>query len=134
MSCVSVTQHGTSVAFAQRNNFFSDLTLCFHPLVAHIVANGNPGEYGKIGDEMMAVINVSEQTSIDKDLLDKRPLRYQSESTTNSTRVSDEDKRIHCSQVVFSILDYLQRWLRERRLIRDEKFHSIKCEHGRYKF
>ncbi|XP_048511999.1 serine/threonine-protein kinase ATR isoform X2 [Athalia rosae] len=99
-------------------------------VVSHIVANGNQEECVKIGEEMLAVINVSEQTSVDKELLDRRPLRYQSESTTHSTRISDEDKRIHCSQVVFSILDHLQRWLRERRLNKDQKYQFIKsfCE------
>ncbi|XP_046746064.1 serine/threonine-protein kinase ATR isoform X2 [Diprion similis] len=102
------------------------LVLFIPYVVSHIVANGNPGECNKIGDEILAVINVIEQTSVDKNLVDRRPLRYQSESATNSTRISDEDKRIHCSQVVFSILDHLQRWLRERRSVRDEKYRSIK--------
>lgn len=63
------------------------------------MANGKVSEFGKIGDEMLAVINGSERTSVDKDLLDRRPLRYHSESADNTERVSDEDKRILCTQV-----------------------------------
>ena len=86
--------------------------------------NGSESHWTQISEEMLTVITGNEQSITDPELMNNRPLRaFNTEST--STRVSDEAKRVRCSQVVFLTLEYLQRWLRERRLKRNEKYESI---------
>lgn len=88
------------------------------------MANGSESQWTKISEEMLAVITGNEQSTTDPELMNNRPLRvFNAESS--STRVSDEAKRVRCSQVVFLTLEHLQRWLRERRLERDKKYVSI---------
>lgn len=74
---------------------------------------------------MLAVINVRIQPTLDQELINYRPLRYDYSTKIDDKRISDEARRTRCSQIVFLILDHLQRWFRERRLFQDEKFNSV---------
>ncbi|KAK2579409.1 hypothetical protein KPH14_003267 [Odynerus spinipes] len=94
-------------------------------VVSYVVANGTKETHNKLTEEMIAVINVRVQPTLDHELLKHRPLRHEYSVKVDNTRISDEVRRTRCSQIVFSILDHLQRWLRERRLHRDEKFESV---------
>lgn len=100
----------------------------FIPHIAtFIIRNGRENEWREIAQEMLAVITENAK-SVDT-LLNTRPL-YNGTTESKNTRVSDEAKHVRCSQVVFSTLDYLQRWLREMRVDLNDNYKSIKefCE------
>ncbi|XP_024944291.1 serine/threonine-protein kinase ATR isoform X2 [Cephus cinctus] len=102
------------------------LIFCMPYIICHIVANGTENERKKLTEEMMAVISGKEFNKLDQELLRRRPLRHKYVMESGATRISDEARRVRCSQVVFSILDHLQRWLRERRMYKNSKFATIK--------
>lgn len=97
-------------------------------LLAYIVANETEEIHNKLREEIQAVINVRIQPTLDPELVNYRPLRYDYSTKIDDKRISDEARRTRCSQIVFSILDHLQRWLRERRLHQDEKFKSVQSK------
>ncbi|XP_046813707.1 serine/threonine-protein kinase ATR isoform X1 [Vespa crabro] len=94
-------------------------------IVSYIVSNETEEIHNKLREEILAVINVRIQPTLDQELVNYRPLRYDYSTKIDDKRISDEARRTRCSQIVFSILDHLQRWLRERRLFQDEKFKSV---------
>ncbi|XP_043497369.1 serine/threonine-protein kinase ATR-like isoform X1 [Polistes fuscatus] len=95
-------------------------------LVAYVVANATEEHiHDELRREMLAVINVREQPTLNQELFLHRPLRSEYNIRMNEKQISDEARRMRCSQIVFSVLDHLQRWLRERRLHRDNKFKLI---------
>ncbi|KAL7294393.1 hypothetical protein TKK_0012398 [Trichogramma kaykai] len=103
------------------------ITFCIPYIVAHIIMNGSNEDVEKVKSEMLAVIETNTQTQVDKELARHRPLRAPVDQTSNgSKRVSDEARRVRCLQVLFSCLDYLLRWLRERRKTRDSTYEKIK--------
>ncbi|KAL0107168.1 hypothetical protein PUN28_015590 [Cardiocondyla obscurior] len=101
------------------------LIFCLPYLVSYIIANKEE-EYVKIREEMLAVINVRQKPVLDPDLLRHRPLRYGQSTQAGDKRISEETRRTRCSQIIFIILDHLQRWLRERRLFQDDRYEAIK--------
>ncbi|KAL6262489.1 hypothetical protein P5V15_007574 [Pogonomyrmex californicus] len=94
--------------------------------VTYIIANNGEEEHLKLREEMLAVINVRQKSVLDLELLRHRPLRYEQSEKTDEKRISEETRRTRCSQVVFCILDHLQRWLRERRLFQDDRYEAVK--------
>ncbi|KYN10085.1 Serine/threonine-protein kinase atr [Trachymyrmex cornetzi] len=95
-------------------------------LSAYIIANNGKEEHVKIREEMLAVINVRQKSVLDPELLRHRPLRYGQSVEADDKRISEETRRTRCSQIIFHILDHLQRWLRERRLFQDNRYEAIK--------
>lgn len=103
---------------------------------------------------MLTIINVGEKPILDSELMRHLPLRYGQSVKADDKRISEETRRTRCSrvstnifffflnsnyidflyyyllllleQVVFCILDHLQRWLRERRLLQDSRYKAIK--------
>ncbi|XP_011699804.1 PREDICTED: serine/threonine-protein kinase ATR isoform X2 [Wasmannia auropunctata] len=107
------------------------LTFCLPYIVSYIIANNGKEEHAKIREEMLAVINVRQKSVLDPELLRHRPLRYGQSVKADDKRISEETRRTRCSRVIFSILDHLQRWLRERRLFQDDRYEAIKEFCGR---
>ncbi|KAJ8680180.1 hypothetical protein QAD02_015967 [Eretmocerus hayati] len=101
------------------------LTFCIPYIVGHVVLNGSDADRRRLSTEMLAVVDTHEKSKLDRELSRNRPLRDQADVTQNNARISDEAKRVRCLQVVFSTLDYLQRWLRERSRHRDTQYDSI---------
>ncbi|KYN35646.1 Serine/threonine-protein kinase atr [Trachymyrmex septentrionalis] len=91
-----------------------------------VFANNGKEEHVKIREEMLAVINVRQKSVLDPELLRHRPLRYGQSVEADDKRISEETRRTRCSQIIFHILDHLQRWLRERRLFQDNRYEAIK--------
>ncbi|XP_015183049.1 PREDICTED: serine/threonine-protein kinase ATR isoform X2 [Polistes dominula] len=95
-------------------------------LVAYVVTNATDEHIREeLRTEMLAVINVREQPTLNQELFSHRPLRSEYYIKMNEKQISDEARRMRCSQIVFSVLDHLQRWLRERRLHQDNQFKLI---------
>ncbi|KAI4487089.1 hypothetical protein M0802_012043 [Mischocyttarus mexicanus] len=95
-------------------------------LVAYVVANATEEHiHDVLRAEILAVISVREQPTLNQELFLHRPLRSDYNIKMNDKQISDEARRMRCSQIVFSILDHLQRWLREQRLHQDNKYKSI---------
>ncbi|XP_071651380.1 serine/threonine-protein kinase ATR [Temnothorax longispinosus] len=101
------------------------LIFCLPYIVSHIITNNGEGHV-KIREEMLAVINVRQKSVLDPELLRHRPLRYAQTVKTDEKRISEETRRTRCSQIIFCVLDHLQRWLRERRLFQDDRYEAIK--------
>ncbi|XP_014204493.1 serine/threonine-protein kinase ATR [Copidosoma floridanum] len=101
------------------------ISFCIPYIVAHVVLYGSFQEVRKLSTEMLAVVATNEKTQVDQELLRNRPLRIQVEKVSSNTTVSDEARRVRCLQVIFSTLDYLQRWLREKRKTQDTKYEKI---------
>ncbi|XP_018056134.1 PREDICTED: serine/threonine-protein kinase ATR [Atta colombica] len=102
------------------------LIFCLPYIVSYIIANNGEEEHVKIREEMLAVINVRQKSVLDPELLRHRPLRYGQSIEADDKRISEETRRTRCSQIIFHILDHLQRWLRERRLFQDNRYEAIK--------
>ncbi|XP_011329801.1 serine/threonine-protein kinase ATR isoform X3 [Ooceraea biroi] len=102
------------------------LIFCLPYIVSYIIANDQEEDYVKLREEMLAVINVRDKPVLDPVLLRHQPLRYGQSVKADNNRISEETKRTRCSRVVFCILDHLQRWLREQRLIQDSRYEAIK--------
>ncbi|KAG5348071.1 ATR kinase, partial [Acromyrmex charruanus] len=103
------------------------LIFCLPYIVSYIIANNGEEEHIKIREEMLAVINVRQKSVLDPELLRHRPLRYGQSVEADDKRISEETRRTRCSQIIFHILDHLQRWLRERRLFQDNRYEAIKA-------
>ncbi|XP_028046695.1 serine/threonine-protein kinase ATR isoform X2 [Monomorium pharaonis] len=102
------------------------LIFCLPHIVSYIIANNGEEEHVKIREEMLAVINIKQKSVLDPELMRHRPLRYGQSTKADDKRISEEARRTRCSQVIFCILDHLQRWLRERRLFQDDRYEAIK--------
>ncbi|XP_018347657.1 PREDICTED: serine/threonine-protein kinase ATR-like [Trachymyrmex septentrionalis] len=102
------------------------LIFCLPYIVCKLIANNGKEEHVKIREEMLAVINVRQKSVLDPELLRHRPLRYGQSVEADDKRISEETRRTRCSQIIFHILDHLQRWLRERRLFQDNRYEAIK--------
>ncbi|OXU29026.1 hypothetical protein TSAR_005154 [Trichomalopsis sarcophagae] len=101
------------------------MTFCIPYIVAYVVSNGSHSDVRKLCTEMLAVVATNEKSHVDRELSRNRPLRVQIDTASNNNRVSDEARRVRCLQVIFSTLDHLQRWLRERRRMRDSQYERI---------
>ncbi|XP_011503709.1 PREDICTED: serine/threonine-protein kinase atr-like [Ceratosolen solmsi marchali] len=101
------------------------MTFCIPYIVAHVVLNGTSNDIRKLNTEILSVIAINKKSHVDKELSRHRPLRTQIDTTSNNTRISDEDRQVRCLQVIFAILDHLQRWLRERLKFRDTQYERI---------
>ncbi|XP_066597912.1 serine/threonine-protein kinase atr-like [Prorops nasuta] len=101
------------------------MIFCLPHVVAYVIINGTKEAREKLKEEMLTVISVKEETTVDPELLRRRPLRHDLSTKVDNTRISDEARRTHCSQIVFTVLDHLQQWLRERRLLQDNAYVAI---------
>nr|XP_031832738.1 serine/threonine-protein kinase atr-like [Nomia melanderi] len=106
------------------------LTFCLPHVVSYIITNGSEQEHTKIREEMLAIIDVRKKPTLDPELSRHRPLRNVHSIKTDDTRISEETRRTRCAQIVFSVLDHLQRWLWEQRLNRNRKYKAVEnfCE------
>lgn len=78
-----------------------------------IVTTGTDEDRQRLINEIFAVINISEK-KMDKELFIWRPLyKYNEIEGQNTNRISDEARRIRCSQAIFNTLDYAERWMDE---------------------
>ncbi|KAF7998404.1 hypothetical protein HCN44_009802 [Aphidius gifuensis] len=90
----------------------SKTTIFLIPYIfTYIVENGNDKDRLTLQNEIFSIIKVTDK-KMDKELLSWKPLREFGEAHTTN-RISDEARRVRCSQVVFSIFDYIERWLDE---------------------
>ncbi|XP_063984803.1 serine/threonine-protein kinase ATR-like [Diachasmimorpha longicaudata] len=94
---------------------------CIPHIFSHIIMRGSDTDRDRLLTEIFAVIKSGNQT-LDQELLIRRPLRRETNDKHSDTRVSDEARRIRCSQVVFSTLDHVMRWLGEKRREKDQKY------------
>nr|XP_034192073.1 serine/threonine-protein kinase ATR [Osmia lignaria]XP_034192074.1 serine/threonine-protein kinase ATR [Osmia lignaria]XP_034192075.1 serine/threonine-protein kinase ATR [Osmia lignaria] len=106
------------------------LTFCLPHVVSYIITNGTEEEHRKIREEILTIIDVRKKPTLDSELSCHRPLRHGHSVKADNTRISEETRRTRCAQIVFSVLDHLQRWLWEQRLKRDHKYEALKgfCE------
>ncbi|XP_076632761.1 serine/threonine-protein kinase atr isoform X1 [Colletes latitarsis] len=106
------------------------LTFCLPHVVSYIITNGTEQEHTRIQEEMLTIIDVRKKPTLDPELSRHRPLRHGHSVKADDTRISEETRRTRCAQIVFSILDHLQRWLWEQRLNRNYKYEAVKnfCE------
>ncbi|KOX79522.1 Serine/threonine-protein kinase atr [Melipona quadrifasciata] len=106
------------------------LTFCLPHVVAYIITNSSEQEHAKIREEILTIIDVRKNPTLDHELSRHRPLRHGDSIKADDTRISEETRRTRCAQIVFSILDHLQRWLWEQRLTRNHKYEALKnfCE------
>ncbi|KZC05824.1 Serine/threonine-protein kinase atr [Dufourea novaeangliae] len=106
------------------------LTFCLPHVVAYIITNGSEQEHVKIREEMLTIIDVRKKPTLDSELSRHRPLRHGHSVKVDDTRISEETRRTRCAQIVFSVLDHLQRWLWEQRLNRNHKYKAVEnfCE------
>ncbi|CAK9833676.1 Serine/threonine-protein kinase atr [Anthophora retusa] len=106
------------------------LTFCLPHVVSYIITNCTEQEHAKIREEMLTIIDVRKKPILDPELSRHRPLRHGYSVKADNTRISEETRRTRCAQIVFSILDHLQRWLWEQRLVRNHKYEALKnfCE------
>lgn len=102
------------------------LTFCLLHVVSYIVTNGTEEEHRKIREEMLTIIDVRKKPTLDPELSRHRPLRHGHSVKADDTRISEETRRTRCAQIVFSVLDHLQRWLWEQRLNRNHKYEAVK--------
>lgn len=76
---------------------------------------------------MLAVITTNEKSHVDLELARHRPLRAYIDNNSNSTRVSDEVRRVRCLQVRIIFLDIhlVQQFLNYSKLLNEKlrKFH-----------
>lgn len=79
----------------------------------------------------MTVVKTKEQTTVDQKLLDNFPVRSDSFMKASSEKVSDETRRVRCLQVVFHVLDHLQRWLQEHSSYRNRESSRVKAMGGK---
>ncbi|XP_043279597.1 serine/threonine-protein kinase ATR isoform X2 [Venturia canescens] len=101
------------------------MIFCIPHIVLYIVANDTENERERLTNEILAVIKEGESSRLDQELLKHRPLRLENDEKPSQTRVSDEARRVRCSQVIFSTLDHLQRWLREKRLVAGTNYNRV---------
>ncbi|XP_015115874.1 serine/threonine-protein kinase atr [Diachasma alloeum] len=94
---------------------------CIPHIFTHIIMKGSDTDRNRLLTEIFAVIKSGDQT-LDQELVIRRPLRRETNDKKSDTRVSDEARRIRCSQVVFSTLDHVMRWLGEKRREKDQKY------------
>ncbi|XP_076679651.1 serine/threonine-protein kinase atr isoform X1 [Andrena cerasifolii] len=106
------------------------LTFCLPHVVSYIITNGTEEEHAAIRGEMLTIIDVRKKPTLDPELSRHRPLRHGHSAKADDTRISEETRRMRCAQIVFSVLDHLQRWLWEQRLNRNYKYGAVKqfCE------
>ncbi|XP_076757525.1 serine/threonine-protein kinase ATR [Xylocopa sonorina] len=106
------------------------LTFCLPHVVTYIITNGTEEERTKIREEILTIIDVRKKPTLDSELSRHRPLRHRYSVKADDTRISEETRRTRCAQIIFSVLDHLQRWLWEQRLVRDHKYKALKdfCE------
>ncbi|XP_076654433.1 serine/threonine-protein kinase ATR [Halictus rubicundus] len=106
------------------------LTFCLPHVVSYIITNGTEQEHVKLREEMLTIIDVRKKPTLDPELSRHRPLRNGHSIKADETRISEETRRTRCAQIVFSILDHLQRWLWEQRLNRNDKYKAVEnfCE------
>ncbi|XP_033336517.2 serine/threonine-protein kinase ATR [Megalopta genalis] len=106
------------------------LTFCLPHVVSYIITNGTEQEHIKIREEMLTIIDVRKKPTLDPELSRHRPLRNGHSIKADDTRISEETRRMRCAQIVFSVLDHLQRWLWEQRLDRSHKYKAVEnfCE------
>ncbi|XP_043511522.1 serine/threonine-protein kinase atr [Frieseomelitta varia] len=106
------------------------LTFCLPHVVAYIITNSSEQEHAKIQEEILTIIDVRKNPTLDHELSRHRPLRHGDSIKADDTRISEETRRTRCAQIVFSILDHLQTWLWEQRLTRNHKYEALKnfCE------
>ncbi|KAG6794440.1 serine/threonine-protein kinase atr-like [Apis mellifera caucasica] len=105
------------------------LTFCLPHVVSYIITNGTEQEHAKIREEMLTIIDVRKKPTLDSELSRHRPLRH-GYNIKLDIRISEETRRTRCAQIIFSVLDHLQRWLWEQRLVHDYKYKALKnfCE------
>ncbi|XP_012274502.1 serine/threonine-protein kinase ATR [Orussus abietinus] len=131
MSCAIEDKRLRTVLNACRPAFRKDsrtLAFCVPHVVAHTVTHGTAEQHTKLIEEILAVLKTREESPMDERLFRWKPLRLDLDAQPKDTRVSDEARRIRCSQVVFSTLEHLQRWIRERRGLRtDEQYTRMKA-------
>ncbi|XP_060828354.1 serine/threonine-protein kinase atr-like [Bombus pascuorum] len=106
------------------------LTFCLPHVVAYIITNSTVQEHAKIREEILTIIDVRKKPTLDPELLRHRPLRHGHRIKADDARISEETRRTRCAQIIFSVLDHLQRWLWEQRLVRNHKYEALKnfCE------
>lgn len=75
------------------------MSRCFSVHAVYIVANGTESERERLIKEILAVIKEGESSRLDQELLKRRPLRHEYDEKPSKTRVSDEARRVRCSQV-----------------------------------
>ncbi|XP_011304533.1 serine/threonine-protein kinase atr-like [Fopius arisanus] len=97
---------------------------CIPHIFTHIITKGSDTDRDRLLTEIFAVIK-SEDQALDQELLIRRPLRRETNDKQNDIRVSDEARRLRCSQVVFSTLDHVMRWLGEKRRDRGQNYHLM---------
>ncbi|XP_026671548.1 serine/threonine-protein kinase ATR-like isoform X2 [Ceratina calcarata] len=102
------------------------LSFCLPHVVTYIVTKGTEEESAKIREEMLTIIDPRKKPTLDPELSRHRPLRHTNRVKVDNTRISEETRRIRCAQIIFSVLDHLQRWLWEQRLIRNNKYEALK--------
>ncbi|OAD54306.1 Serine/threonine-protein kinase atr [Eufriesea mexicana] len=106
------------------------LTFCLPHVVSYIITKGTEQEHAKIREEMLTIIDVRKKPILDSELSCHRPLRHGYSVKADDARISEETRRTRCAQIIFSVLDHLQRWLWEQRLVRNHKYDALKnfCE------
>lgn len=106
------------------------LTFCLPHVISYIIINGREEDHTKIREEILTIIDVKKKPTLDPELSRHRPLKHGQSVKIDDMRISEETRRTRCAQIIFSVLDHLQRWLWEQRLTRDYKYRAVKnfCE------
>lgn len=81
-------------------------------ILIHAILDSSEDEKNKIYNEFMAVLTLSNEKKLDPMLLDYRPLKNKTVTARNTEQYSDNSQGRYM-QVIFILLDYLDRWLRE---------------------
>ncbi|KAK0088729.1 hypothetical protein PV325_010836 [Microctonus aethiopoides] len=101
---------------------------CIPYIVIYCIINGNDDDRDGLIKEILCVIRMNDE-KLDNDLMKTRPLHnvlHNIGQKPNEIReISDETRQMRCAQMIFVTLDYIKRWIEEKRLDKNSKYMAV---------